>query len=145
MEIEEEKRGYEKWLEEYRNERKVNEIELQREADEYVRNYLLSKKQQRKEIEEQDEDEVDEDGFMTVKEGFEKYQFTQEDLDPELAEIMKYKRKHKKNSEGVFFEYEPIKRQANQKKAKKLRYNLKKNVPQKNEHQEGKKKKGPKK
>ena len=129
IETEIEKRGYEKWLEEYRTARKINEYDLQREADEYVRSYLLSKKQQRKEMEEE-ENEIDEDGFMTVKGGFEKYQFTQEDLDPELAEIMNYKRKHKKNSDGVFFQYETIKRQENIKKAKKLIPNIQNCVKQ---------------
>ena len=55
-----------------------------------------------------------------------------EDLDPELAEIMNSKRKHKKNSEGVFFEYEPVKRQEGLKKAKKLRYNIKKHGKKEN-------------
>ena len=124
----EEKRGYDKWLDDYRNNRRCNEKELQKEADEYVVNYILSKKQQMKEIEEQ-EDEVDEEGYITVKEGFERNQFSLSDLDPELYEIMQYKRKHKKKNENTTFQYETIKKKENVKKAKKLRYNLKKNLP----------------
>ncbi|EDR23502.1 hypothetical protein EDI_096360 [Entamoeba dispar SAW760] len=122
--MEEEVRGYEKWLKDYREERRCNEWSLQQEADEYVRNFLLSKKEIKKDSD--DFQEVGEDGFVVIPEQYRRNEFTYSQLDPEIAEIIASKRKHKKN-EGMVFEYQPVKRVENTKKAKKLRYNIKKN------------------
>ncbi|KAL7721395.1 Ribosomal RNA-processing protein 7 C-terminal domain-containing protein [Entamoeba marina] len=117
--------GFDKWLQEYRKSRWSDERALQQEADEYVRNYLKAKKQQF--VDDDGFEEVGEDGFVTVGEQPKKRIFNEEDIDPLMKEV-NIKRKHKKPSEGVIFEYTQTKRKAGQKKAKKLRYNIKKHA-----------------
>ncbi|KAL7721975.1 Ribosomal RNA-processing protein 7 C-terminal domain-containing protein [Entamoeba marina] len=103
--------GFDKWLQEYRKSRWSDERALQQEADEYVRNYLKAKN----------------NNLSMMMEQPKKRIFNEEDIDPLMKEV-NIKRKHKKPSEGVIFEYTQTKRKAGQKKAKKLRYNIKKHA-----------------
>ena len=117
-------RGYDKWLNEYKERRHCNEKKLQQRADEYVRSFILSKKNQ-------DDDgfvEADADGFTEVPEVITSRAISMNEIVPELAEASQYKRKHKKFSEGVKFEYSAVKRPGSSKKAKKLRYTVRKNL-----------------
>ena len=117
-------RGYDKWLNEYKQRRHCNEKKLQQRADEYVRGFIISKKNQG----DNGFVEMDENGFTEVPEIITSRTISMNDINPELAEAAEFKRKHKKISEGIKFEYSTIKRPGNLKKAKKLRYTVRKNL-----------------
>ena len=91
----EQEHGYKAWVRAYKESRRANEAALQREADEYVRMYLKSKRFM---AEEDEVPEVDEEGFVVVKGPRRARGLTPEEIDPILAETSAIRRKRRRRS-----------------------------------------------